>query len=374
MCGFSRKTLLAAAAVFLLLGTPSAVAGEYTFRLIADSTGPFTLVSAPSSFRDDGMLVFLAAYRGSRGFGIYASDGTTTTTIADTSGPFTEVGGGVINADGMVSFWAEDGTTAYIFKGDGASNTLIADTTGEFRYLAAAPAINADGRVAFCAQLHGGEEGIYVGDGTTTETIVDTQGPFSYFFGKIGFDAGDTLAFWAALDSGHGGIFTSDGETTTTIADTTGEFYRFDSDPDMTPDGIVAFAAELDCSGPRGVFVGDGDSIFMVADDTGPFDYLRGPEINTRGTVAFYGRLDSGNRGIFTGPDPESDKVIMTGDELFGAAVELLMIGDMNNLDEISFNAILSDGRGVVAVATPIPEPAMACPLLLLALVAVRRR
>jgi hypothetical protein len=365
---------LAAAAVFLLLGTPSAVAGEYTFRLIADNMGPFSSLHNPSSFRDDGTAVFRARYAASGALGVFASDGTTTTTIADTTGPFTEVGGGVINADGMVSFWAEDGTTAYVFKGDGASNTLIADTTGEFRYLASAPAINADGKVAFCAQLHGGEYGIYAGDGTTTETIVDTQGPFSRFFGKIGFDAGDTLAFWAALDSGHGGIFTSDGETTTTIADTTGEFYSFDATPDVSADGVVGFAAELDCGSRRGVFVGDGDSIFMVADDTGPFDYLRGPEINTRGTVAFYGSLDSGEWGIFTGPDPESDKVIMMGDDLFGAAVELLMMGDMNNLDEISFKAILSDGRRVVAVATPIPEPAMACPLLLLALVAVRRR
>jgi len=338
----------AATGLVLLVAVASAAwATEYTYRLIADNTEQFLIVMQPTSLNGAGATVFKAALPGAyTTWGLFASDGATTVTIADTTESFDDLRGGIINADGMVSFWAHDDAGAYIFKGDGETRTLIADTSGPYRYLRGSPAINPAGIVAFSAQLHGGGEGIYRGDGETIETIVDTDGPFSRFWGNIAFDAGNTLAFWA-LRSGHGmGIYTSDGETTTTIANTAGIFYDIDPDPDISADGMVTFAADLDCGGGRGVFVGDGNSLFTLADDSGLFDHLLSPAISATGTIAFRALLDSGELGIFTGPDPEADKVIMEGDELFGSTV---------------------DGRHVVAAATPIPEPATLC-LIALAL------
>ncbi len=42
--------------------------------------------------------------------------------------------------------------------------------------------------------------------------------------------------------------------------------------------------------------------------------------------VVFLADLDDGGKGIFTGPDPISDKVIAIGDPLFGSTVTQLAI------------------------------------------------
>src|SRR5262249_6376099 len=66
--------------------------------------------------------------------------------------------------------------------------------------------------------------------------------------------------------------------------------------------------------------------------------------------------------GIFTGPDPLADKVIATGDLLFGSAlVEIVGLYGLNNNGQIAFYGTLADGRQVVVRADPagggIPPP-----------------
>jgi hypothetical protein len=90
-------------------------------------------------------------------------------------------------------------------------------------------------------------------------------------------------------------------------------------------------------------------------------------DINNQGMVAFYAYLTDSSKsekaftgGIYTGPDPLSDKVIAAGDALGGSTISKVTFfrGGLNNLGQIAFTATLSDGTKGVWVATPVPEPA----------------
>lgn len=68
--------------------------------------------------------------------------------------------------------------------------------------------------------------------------------------------------------------------------------------------------------------------------------------------------LDAGGKGLFTGTDPVADRVILTGDELFGATLaDLSFYRGFNNNGQVAFVYQLSDSRTGIAIATPVPEP-----------------
>ncbi len=96
-----------------------------------------------------------------------------------------------------------------------------------------------------------------------------------------------------------------------------------------------------------------------IADTSGPYSSLGEPSINDTGTVAFLAGLDAAGPGIFTGPDPAADKVIRTGDPLFGSTVMSLDISEsgaaLNNFGRIAFWAELEDGTQGIYVANPEP-------------------
>ena len=90
--------------------------------------------------------------------------------------------------------------------------------------------------------------------------------------------------------------------------------------------------------------------------------------INDEGLVVFGARpqpfiapSDHGPYGLFTGPDPVADKIIMEGDMLDGATISLNSLSfarnGLNNSGQIAFIATLSNGTSGVWVATPVPEP-----------------
>lgn len=359
----------------LVASTLPGRAGEYTFQIIADNTGYFSGFAGSPFVNDLGTAAFEAHRPNVPGTGVYTSDGVDVITIADSTGPFTGVSAGTIASDGTVAFWARDENIYYICKGDGQSTTTIADNSGALGWLSMGPTMGPNGWVAFGAQSEDYPNGgILRGNGTILETVVDTNGPFMDFFGPVRFVDEDTLAFWAIRAGSGEGIFTSDGETTTIIADSAGEFCDFASDPDANSDGIVAFVAQLDCGGSRGIYIGDGSFIDMIVDDSGLFEYPQHPSINDNGDIAFQSSFDSSEQiGIFTGPDFEEDKVITTGDPLFGSEVQWLAKGNMNNAGDIAFYAFLEDGRTALTVATLIPEPTTIW-LILLAIAPTLRR
>jgi PEP-CTERM motif len=321
-----------------------------------------------------------------------------------------------INAGGTVAFEALLPTgIERIFTGDdGAISTIATNGSGSpFAFfgpgLGAGPAISADGTVAFSAVLNAGGEGIFVGNGGPITTIADTSGPFGGLSG-VAISNNGTVAFQAELRAGGtrilasrdgllttiahaddfsfgttsvndggsvafatnpirpgSGLFVGSGGPLTTIANTSaqGPFFQI-GEPSINAGETVAFHAFLVNDGTlagNGIFTGNGAPIMAIADDSGSLCCLSAPSINGQGTVAFRAGVDSGGVGIFVGPDLMSDRVIVTGDLLFGSEVRTLDFGGgqaLNDAGQLVFRAGLADGRAVLVRADPsvVPEPA----------------
>ena len=113
-----------------------------------------------------------------------------------------------------------------------------------------------------------------------------------------------------------------------------------------------------------GVYTGNGGAVTTVAEatvqfGTSPFlDFVDFPAINDAGTVVFGARTRDGRRGIFTGPDIVADKVIATGDSLFGSIVRNVgFFRGLNENGDIAFTYELQNNVKGVAFATPPSTP-----------------
>jgi len=113
--------------------------------------------------------------------------------------------------------------------------------------------------------------------------------------------------------------------------------------------------------GGNAIFSGDGGPITTIADASGPFSAFGPASINNLGTVAFVAALDTGAIGIFTGVDPVTDKVIMSGDALDGSTLIALNFFEegFNDSGQVVFYASFADGRQGIYRADPqaVPEP-----------------
>jgi hypothetical protein len=347
-----NKLVCVALSVAVIGSARASAQTHYAFRNIADSNGAFRFLS-PTSINNGGTVAFLALLHAG-GEGIFTGSGGSTITIASDSGPTLPFGNPSINDSGTVVFNSHSG----ILIGSGGSTTTIADTSGQFAGFRD-PSINDSGTVAFAAFFDVGGSGIFTGSGGSITTIVDSSGEYESFTGSPSINAGGTIVFTARLDDGGQGIFTEGGGgPTVTIADIDGGFSGFGLDPSINNGGTVAFTAGLS-AGAGGIFTGSGGPTTTVADTSGPFKYFSEPWINDSGMVAFAAGLDDDvTSGIFTGDDPVTDKVIQTGDMLFGRKVFSLGFGrGLNDRGDIAFLYVLTDGVRGIAVASLVPEP-----------------
>jgi hypothetical protein len=371
-----RSHALSMALAISLLSTVAAAAadGSYTFTKIADTSGPFSQFDFPGApaVNNAGIVAFLAGLDTGVG-GIFIGDGKLITTIADSTGPFGSFGQyPSINARGTVAFLSDLDTGARgIFTGTGGPITTIA-VTGSF-FCCGYPSINARGVVAFHsgkAGIPGMGDGIFTSTGGSITTIVDTSGPFTGFHDRLSINDTGTIAFLASLQVGSPGIFTIQHGSITTIVDTSGPFTAVGV-PSLNNAGTVAFfgcldtlnsSCPLDRTAAQGIFTGDGGPLTTIVDTSGPsgpFSNFGNPSINNAGTVVFLAFLAAGGSGIFTGPDPVADKVITTGDLLFGFTVTSLGFLQglgLNDAGQVAFFARLVDGTEGIYLATPVFE------------------
>ena len=93
--------------------------------------------------------------------------------------------------------------------------------------------------------------------------------------------------------------------------------------------------------------------------------------LNSKGQVAYWAKFGISPfvEGIFTGPDKVADKVIGTGDPLFGSVVSAIAESQvagrfLNDNGQVAFSYKLSNGLSGIAVATPVasgtPPPSLA--------------
>jgi hypothetical protein len=383
-----RLSVTTAASIFLsLLITGKAEA--FTFTKIADDSGPFSFVNVSFGARpvinNRGTVAFLTNLdTGDEGIFTGSGGATTTIAIADDSGPSGTFGlfqsPPALNDEGTVAFTAFLSTGVPrgffgggLFTNNGGLTTFIADSNLQLVPFLGGPAINNEGTIAITAPLPGGlGSGIFTVSGGATTLIAalidDRSGPFSGFGGLAINDAG-TVAFLVSQDEGRG-LFTTSGGAITTIADSSGPF-GYLGGLAINNAGTLAFSAFrdfqdfLEGGGGGGIFTSSGGVTTIIADNTGPFRTFSGLAINDAGTVAFLASLDEGGSGIFTGPNPVTDKVIATGDSLFNSTVTSFGFGfgskGLNNAGQLTFFAQLADGSSGIFRAdpesTPNPQP-----------------
>lgn len=125
-----------------LIATVTSARAQITFTNVADSSSlTYSAFSIPS-INTAGTLGFHANFDAG-GSGLFTSDGTTTTTIADSSSPI------------------------------------------YFSFGSLSPSINTAGTLGFFANLDAGGSGLFTSDGTTTTTIALTSGPTYTGFGTV---------------------------------------------------------------------------------------------------------------------------------------------------------------------------------------------
>ncbi len=317
--------------------------------------------TTPPSINAEGTVAFEALLR-TRVEGVFTGNGGPLTTIATNAppSPISQFGPGQfagpsINAEGTVAFRGVlSGGGFGIFASNGGSLSPIADTSGSFSSLQGT-AINSLGAVAFGADLRIGGSLILTGSGGPLTTIAEISG----LSGGTSINDRGTVAFATNPTTPGAGLFSGNGGPLTTIVALNQSDLSQVTNHSINNNGSVAFEASLQAGGTA-IFKGSGGPIITIADSRGPFSFLFGPSTNDEGTVAFLAGLDAGGAGIFIGPDVEADKVIATGDRLFGSPVSFFEFGggqSLNNTGQITFRAGLSDGRVVLVRADPVPEP-----------------
>lgn len=394
---------LAAGLSLSLLAAGKAEAATFTFTTIADTTETFNdILSEPlnpgssgPSINNEGTVAF-AASLSPQSFGIFTGSGGTTTTIAQLPGILYNP---VINdSDTVVYGERRSAERAFSFlnvqSSDGTFTTI--DSRRDRIFTTYSPDINNAGTVAFSATTQGVPgpgapfvffQDISISNGNSTTIIASTTDPFFSTLGNPNLNESGTVVFSADLDAGGSGIFTSSGDEIATLLDTSGLFSSF-GDTAINNSNTIAFSADLDAGG-SGIFTNSGGTITPIADTSGLFSSFgdEGVAINNSGTIAFLANLDAGGSGIFTGLDPVLDKVIATGDTLFGSTVTSLAFSTtgLNDLVQIAFYATLADGTEGIFRADlvsehppqPVPEPASMLGLLVsaaLGVTSVRQR
>lgn len=362
---------------------------EYTFTLIAESTPAFIIKDTAPSMNADGTVAFVAELSPPLGppasaWGTFTGKGCPLREIARSS-----PGGGIdkfptINDTGTVAFRSaniqSDPTLIGrqgIFTGNGRQLTQISGTDFTPGLFGFNPAINNNGLVAF-EQLNV----IYRGsDGSPASALYNGSRP------DIANNDQGTVAFLQGIVGGLTGIVAGNGGTPTTIAFTTfvSQDSPFDfgtpevlSPPSINNVGAVAFVGKYHarrsslCPNPtvyEGIFIGAvgvaeicEEPTPIVTTKASPFTTFGSQgtvAINDSGMVAFWAAVRDVGQGIFTGPDPVANKVIQTGDSLFGSTAGSFLFRrwGLNNNGQVAFLVTLADNRTMLVRADPVNHP-----------------
>ena len=350
----------------LVTGAVHAKPIKYNFTEIADTSGNLKALGIPV-INNLGIVGFKAQLD-EGGNSLFSSDGYTTTTIADTSSNFSFIGDDVsINDVGTIAFIAgqsrQNPQVVGVYTSDGKTlKTIITTPTTDengvgFRANSFEEvSINNTGIVALIESISSRAQIVLIGDGSNTKQISRSASPL--FSGLQISDRGNVVFSYYILE-----IYTGDISTTTLIASARG-----------FSDGKVDFVTNpsFNNSGTFAYIIGSGDTVknefiqsevvtkkgnttTTVAGTSGDFNNFGSTSINDRGTVAFIANLDAGGEGIFTGNNPKTDKVIATGDSLFGYTVVDLDFASegLNNSGQITFVAKLANNTQVVVRANP---------------------
>lgn len=341
------------------------------FTIVADSTNPaFSGFGAYPSLNNSGTVAFYAEKPPGSGSVYTATDGSTPVLVSAGGN-----GAPSINEHGTVvsSRDIEGGTATELYKHtpEGVFQQ-VARTGNEYRSFPDFAYLGDNGTVVFVANRNPASPtryGLYTGkgDGTTT-ALAENLGEFATFGGEPTINAAGTVAFTGGKDNLESGLYIAKGGTsagiTTVLTQDGSPVRKFDGAPFINDNDQIAFKAYEDSSSEPGIFYANADGSGLTTfaraggqGPDGPYSQFKSPVINNVGTIVFYANLDTGGRGIFAGPKPVADKVIVVGDSLFGSKVSNLgFLRGLNDWNEIAFYYALEDGRSGIAKAKLKPR------------------
>jgi hypothetical protein len=307
-----------------------------------------------ASVNDAGKVAFQAALQDG-GSGVYAGAGGDVVEL---------VGSGLlagvtshpdVNRAGATSFYADlrgSGQGVCLLR-DGTLET-IADTRGRFVSIGPlGPTMNEAGSVAFRGKRPPAIDGVFVGDDAGVRTVADTRDGYRQFDGLPVVDERGSVVFRADREDGVQGIYACRGRDIQTVAETGDTFETLSLFPSTNDRGTVAFAATVGGQGAAIVTADEGR--ITVAETEGAFESFRGALIDGRGAVVFLGTPRRGNLGLFTGPDPDADRILGIGDDLLGSTVTDFAANpvSINAGGQLAVRVSLADGREVILRVDP---------------------
>lgn len=332
---------------------------SYSFVKIADtSEGRFRRLGTTPSIDNAGRVLFAVELSdGTRG--IYIGDGQTLTEVVTTAGSFSAFRGHpVMSKSGKIALLAVlgDGQEVYIV----GNPEMVELRLKKDRFDELGPiVINDRDMVAFKAKpvskrddrkrlfLH--VEGVQKEVPQSSHSQLDI--PSLNNNGAIAFSLGDE-------------VWISDGSTSRKILDQRGDHILY-SRPVINDSETVlvqAVASRKNREVEKLLLRIQGERKDIIAGTNGAFrDFFNHHAINNHGAIAFTARLDTGQEGLFTGGDPERDKVIVRGDLFLGRHMAagggpVLSSHGLNDQNQIAFFARLDDGTEGIFRADPVRD------------------
>ncbi len=352
-------------AVGLLVGglATAANAKPYSFYNIAELADSELGTFSPPMLNDARQFVYAARVNG---------DGTvyTGTPGSPVRARFSRPAGGILSTSGF----AQNGAFAGVVDvngapgvysapfSDGPMNILGDMTNNQWGVLSGNVLVNSSGTVAFWEgeiienRLH---SFITIGGNVPLTHLVDVGGAVGASMDLI--DDGTVVYQGSTADYRPAYYATCLGGPTTLVADNSGPWTLQQGGPDVNNSGQMVFVADLDAGG-RGIILSTLDRSRpdqILVDGTGPLDLFYSLSLNDRGEFAYLAIPDAGGIGIYTGADIAADRVIATGDTLFGSVVTFVRMskGGLNNHGDLAFWYELENGKTGMAIAFA-PEPA----------------
>ena len=371
----------------LLVVSAAAQSQPYNFSVVADLTG-WGAFTAPA-LTDSGTVLQGLGNPNAQRLELFHR-GSAGVTLLDTSGalasfanitPFPLNNAGTVAIRGTLDSGAEG-----IFTYGAQGLKTIADNTGQFSGFGAPPslpALNESGEVAFYGQLRSGASGVFLGNGSTITTLASTaSAPYNGFLPVAVAlnDRRDVAMVGNLAGSGQQLLLSRGGAPATPIIDTTGPIASFGSLMHMNNSGSIAFVGNLDAGGST-LFVWSAGQLTPIMSAL-PGGGLFNPSINDRGAISFYwNQGGSGHVMYLYRPETGVMRLVGAGDSFLSSTVTetgrglFSSVNSLNNLDELAFHLFLDDGRQLLVLASPVPEPKLHALLLVgLLVLAARER
>jgi hypothetical protein len=366
-----KSACIVVALMFICRAAMAAPSSKYRFVLIAEGGGTvFSTFGNSPSLNEHGTVAFTTVLTSPSIYAVYTGDGITTTKVIDTShsifsgSEFRSIQNNPsINDSGAVAFGAHTGVNG-VWTSDGIIPTSIHQPA-----LSIAPSINNAGAVAFNLSVGAGLLGVARGNGGPLSYIADAADNFCCATEPVLNNSGKAVFLGQTNGTVDTAIYVGDGGPLTTIV-AKGE--SIGGGPPIEFFGSMHAINDLDevvfgamhSTGLSGIYRAGVGGIETVVNSAGPFAeffsaYGASPALNNHGDVVFYAKLDGGGNGAFMGPDPVHDRLLGSGDVLFGRTVQEVVFGPaaLNDRGQFAMQVLAANGPAFIVRADPIPEP-----------------